>query len=77
MECGDGVFITPCVCRMWDVTDSSFGSKGGYPKLSFSPLFHREIILILLQISHGLCLSLPLQLSSISTFQRMLPVSGP
>ena len=55
MECGDVVFITSCVCRMWDITGSSFGSEGGYPKLSFSPLFHRESILILLQISHGLC----------------------
>jgi len=77
MECGDGVFITPYFCCMWDITHSSFGSEGGYPKLSFSPLFHRESILILLQISHGLCLSLPLQLSSSSTFRRMFPVSGP
>jgi hypothetical protein len=77
MECGDVVFVTPCVCRMWDATGSSFGSEGRYPKLSVSPLFPLESILILLQISHGLCLSLPLQLSSNSAFQRMLPVTWP
>jgi len=77
MECGDVVFIAPCVCGMWDITGSSFGCQGGYPKLSFSPLFHHESILILLQISHGFYLSLPLQLSSSSTLSRMFPVSWP
>ena len=65
------------VRRMWDITRSSFGSEGGYPKLSFSPLFRRESIIILLQISPGICLSLPIKLSTSSTFQSVFPVSWP
>jgi hypothetical protein len=48
---------------MWEMTVSSFGSEGGYPKISFSSLLRHENILILLLINHGLCLSLPLHFS--------------